>query len=88
MDFKIDNLDKYFTEVYPAEKQIGYDFCFNIIREGMLIADVCFMKEFNEIVIIKDNFPMPRKSYHSVNFPFKTKEDFKYLLKLINIELK
>ena len=87
MGFKIQNLDNFFTEVYPTEKQVGYDFCFQIIKNGSFIADICYMEEFNEIVSIKDNFPMPRKSYHSVNLPFKTKEYFKQLLSLINIEL-
>ena len=65
---------------------IGYDFAWDISKNGKLIGELFYSNDDKEWWFIKDNFPHQRKSYR-INFPIKEEVFFVELFKTIGIEL-
>lgn len=92
-NFSFNSLSNIFKNVtHKVSNSPGFDFAFDIHQEAtdknprQLVGELFYSKDFNELVFIKDNFPMPRQAF-SITFPVKTKEMLVELFKSININL-
>ena len=87
LKFSTTNLSHIFKNInHKACNLIGYDYAWDIMKEGKFIGELYYSQEFREWFFIKDNYPMPRRSYR-ISFPIKTTEFMIDLFKSIDVEL-
>lgn len=85
--FTIQNLSNLFNNInHKPSNTPGYDYCFDVFENKKWIGEILYSTEFRELIFIKDNYPMPRKSFRT-DFPIKTIESFISLFESINIKL-
>lgn len=81
------NLSNIFKNVnHKPCTAIGYDFAWDISKNGKFIGELFYSNDDKEWWFIKDNFPHQRKSYR-INFPIKEEKIFTELFKAIEVEL-
>lgn len=87
LEFSPSNLSHIFKNInHKVCDSAGYDFTWDVTKEGKFIGELFYSEEFREWFFIKDNYPMPRRGYR-MSFPIKTTEFMIELFKSIDVEL-
>lgn len=87
LEFSPINLSHIFRNVHHKPSgSIGYDFAWDVNKDGKLVGELFYSNEFREWFFIKDNYPMPRRGYR-MSFPIKSIEFMIELFRSINVEL-
>lgn len=85
--FRIENISNLFKNInHKPSNMPRYDYCFDMFEDKNWIGELFYSTEFKELMFIKDNYPMRRKSYR-IDFPIKTIDSFISLFESINIKI-